>query len=343
MAKSQGKAVLIGSLDSIVTLCTNASAALIIVALVTMITIGGRIKEIVFQNYASQLSPAALAEVKNNQDDIKQMLGQVKQRAGTIPDVRLPQELLGADDIRMLITDLRGVVSDPKSLDALRSANDLGKVLAAERRSTIIQRQIEQYQAALNTPGEASKKPKVINLPWARPAPADVTPITFICRNNRVYLFDTDALSVAMEDAIRKALDRPPGKIAILTDDLPKLVTYFSENDVGDSQIRLSLDSQRGVLLVLEYLPRSEGIGESVDQIRGENSKYQQLIKGADPNKQLVRFIAFSDSFEIFNVARQIAIDAGLLCSWDPRPKDETVREVLFGSGSKAGPTITVD
>ncbi len=336
MAKAQGKAVLIGSLDSLVSTCTNATAGLIVIALVTMISVGGKVRTIVQRQYGSQLSPDAVQEVRDQRPRLEQALNEIRKRGG-IPEVSLPPALLGVDDVKSLIDDIERVAKNPVDLNMLAKSNALSRILGYEKQNSAMQVLIERYKAALfaaaQPPGSAEK---LLTLPERRLPPEGMLPVHFICRNGRIFPFNVDDLGKKFEETLRTVLNLPEkSAIAIETDSMPKIVNYFYAHDIGNEYIRMKVDHVAGALLV-NYSFRKNDQGETYDQLNDSTSNYVNALRSMDPSTRYIRYLVWADSFDLYNEARRIATKYNIMAGWEPYDKDEPLRELLVSGEGKA-------
>lgn len=97
----------------------------------------------------------------------------------------------------------------------------------------------------------------------------------------------------------------------------------------------------RGVSLLFE--PASENIGETPNQLNGENSNFKQVLAKYNPNQDYLVFIVRPDSFEAFRSARKQAWDAGYEVGWEPLEQEASIKiRTIIGSELPGGKSIGV-
>lgn len=105
--------------------------------------------------------------------------------------------------------------------------------------------------------------------------------------------------------------------------------------DVGDKYYRVDLAKLfRSNILVL--VAKSEVQGESKNMLKNEDSTFQQILRGIDPQKEFAFFLVRPDSFEAFRVARKLLWAKNIEIGWEPLSEGQFVS---FGSKGRR-PTI---
>jgi hypothetical protein len=80
------------------------------------------------------------------------------------------------------------------------------------------------------------------------------------------------------------------------------------------------------------FTPLQEGLGEDGATIEwAQESNYRRKLHELDPARHHVIFLVRSDSFEVFQTARRIAIDEGFEVGWEPLTPDEELRFSSWG------------
>lgn len=102
------------------------------------------------------------------------------------------------------------------------------------------------------------------------------------------------------------------------------------ENFVYDNGNYIVSFSDEGSLV---YQANTSGLGENSRELKQNNSKFTQTLKGLNPNSNYIAFIVRPDSFETFRAARQQAWNLGYDVGWEPFPQD---RVLVFGSGGRS-------
>lgn len=83
----------------------------------------------------------------------------------------------------------------------------------------------------------------------------------------------------------------------------------------------------------LQYEPIFGAEGENSQQIRKENSQFNQILSSLDPNLNFVAFVVRPDSFALFRAVRSQAQSQGFQVGWEPFQQE---RPLIFGSGGRS-------
>ena len=164
------------------------------------------------------------------------------------------------------------------------------------------------------------------------PAPKGTKIVTFVCRRQRVFHFDTDTLNNALARGLL-ASSRGKGEDANVFD----FAAHFLDNDIGDECMRIKLipaRDARGRTCIVRMVPRPEA-GEDLTKALMGKSKYEKVLRSLDPGKTCLVFDVWSDSFGAYLLARRLADSAGFACGWEPFSEDHFLQFRLFRSGSK--------
>src|SRR5437667_7831166 len=142
-----------------------------------------------------------------------------------------------------------------------------------------------------------------IHLPIRRSLTTELNAVTFVCRQGRVYPLDYTELSKAFQDGTKL------GSAAFKSDTSTvqrarELISYFDRSNIGNGFFRLKL---QGVVedgkfsgFVILTVPRKRDQGESLSVALAPNSEFAKTVKQTDPTKHYVRFLVWSDSFELY-------------------------------------------
>jgi hypothetical protein len=131
--------------------------------------------------------------------------------------------------------------------------------------------------------------------------------------------------------AMREVTGQRTGRISLNPQSAEKVASHFRNHDVGDKYFRLRLQDL-GFALLMTTEPRDFNQGETPEQLQGSHSTYVRAIQSADPNAEFVKFFVWSDSFDTYLAAKEIAERRGLRGNWIPMKKNEELTELL-GSG----------
>lgn len=283
-------------------------------------------------------------------------IGRADNRAAvssTAPAVTVDEKLKKlAEDIleaRARLASLLNQVQEAESEGRAAAAemahkDDLAKQIEElNRKKNDLEDRIRQSQAELASltaqpvPKPPEKETVVSGGPVVRAT--NLPPVRYMCRNGRVFKFDTEELGDKIIEGVRACLRIPTGNITLDSQDCEKLERYFSQKDIGNKLFRVRLTIvDLGVFkdpqVILE--PRSNTQGEMIEQL-DENSNFVRSLRSINRNKNWVDFIVYDDSFEIFRKAQTYALRQNLPVGWLPMDKEEKIRSSLTSSGG--GPT----
>lgn len=83
----------------------------------------------------------------------------------------------------------------------------------------------------------------------------------------------------------------------------------------------------------LIYEPLSSKVGESKEEISGDESQFSQILEQLNPQTDYIAFIVRPDSFAAFRTARNEVLDRGFNVGWEPHESDNPI---VFGSGGRS-------
>lgn len=83
----------------------------------------------------------------------------------------------------------------------------------------------------------------------------------------------------------------------------------------------------------LRYEQNPEAQGENNQQLRANNSQFEQILQDLDSNEQYIAFIVRPDSFPAFRAAREKAVSNGFEVGWEPFAQNNLL---VFGSGGRS-------
>jgi hypothetical protein len=83
----------------------------------------------------------------------------------------------------------------------------------------------------------------------------------------------------------------------------------------------------------LRFEPLVGKNGETEEQLKTENSQFNQVLAKFNPNKQYLAFIVRPDSFTAFRAARKQAWTQGYEVGWEPHPSELPIQ---FGERGRA-------
>ena len=84
------------------------------------------------------------------------------------------------------------------------------------------------------------------------------------------------------------------------------------------------------------FKPRKRARGENASELKKSDSEFRRELRKLDPKTQHVFFLVRTDSFDVFHVARKVAMEEGFKVGWDPLKVD-------IGIGWGGGGDVNVD
>ena len=352
------------NLDSLLDTMTNVVGILVIVLAVTQLNVAQAIKraedqaddadaDAVGQAAAGAvMTPEAEAEAQRRLDQLQLSLEKLRAQWGVLEAVA-PKDLVDLGKLRRLMADLRRQVSDP--IHALPNLEDLDARRDAMRRDRKalddrIKQALARIEALKRRLQQAPKRPpaKVVRLPFPKDAPKGAKATYFVCRSGRIYPFGGEALFDLFMDEVRKAVGQRDGDVQATAANVRKIVAHFAKNDIGDAMSRIHIRAgEPGIIRT--FMRRRPGQGETLKEMLAPGSAYRRAVGRVDAASHWVRFLVWSDSFELYLAARQIAEQrrvggrpAPLLVGWTAFGLKELYSHRL-GAGGGDGPSDRPD
>ncbi len=304
------------SLDSLLDTMTNVVGILVILLAVTQLGVGDAVKRI--SEKLPDISEEELAEAERRMAEIERRFR----------DLQAQLESVQADPVLASNADV-----DPQQVEKLRQSveqlrqkrvnieklrNDVQQM---RKLAKDLERQTEQDLAELqrlkaileNTPEpDAPPPPKVVFLPNPRKAPEKAQPVLFMCRGGRILPIDQQGL----QELIQKQIAIVQGKDKPGTVNCKRLVDHFASRNIGDRWFRLRAVVNNGVPQ-FELEPR-DNAGDTLERLRRSTSAFRTLLRKIDPSRQYIRFLVWSDSFDVYLEARRLASERNVLAGWVP-------------------------
>lgn len=312
MRTQRGSAVGI-NLDSLLDTMTNVVGILIVLLVVVHVGASSAVRRVSVSPTQRAVSSAELdtqrkAAVRAH-DDLERSRKDWTHAAAARPDLRKVGDLQRRlDELNELGRLPNRIPGDPdmtavrNEIDSLKSH---GKDAAGK---------IDTARAELATTRNRKKPdPVELRVPVLRAAPKQLEPLHFVVRGGRILPFD---MSKPFETALRKALGRDPSKKPIDASELPKIVKYFDDHDVGNEYFRIRLENLT-ILLRIKFEGRPAQLGETAEQLTLGDSVYSKAIGAAKPSTHYINYLVWSDSFATYLKARAISEAAGF-CPGSP-------------------------
>jgi|GEM_PF-189624 len=335
-------------LDSLLDTMTNVVGILVIMLIVTQLGVGEAVSRI---GSSESVQPEVFEKVLQDRNDLQDRfnmlaneVGDMRQAGKIDPEqtvknykqeikeentnierllaARAPDPSVEID--RKNLEEERKVEIDNLIAKLEKEEEDLSKKVADQIAAA--QSKIEELLARLNAiPEREVPKPDIIVLPNPRAAPAKAKPTRFICREGRLTLIDEEQIQKDAQLRTAYVLDkkmhiRDPKKQVV---DGATLSKEFNERPVvvGDFRVEMIVQGRYPKLV----LRRKTSAGETPGQIEAPQSDYQRrirMLKSMNMSggvKHYLQFLVWSDSFETYISARQIAQKNEMLAGWQPQ------------------------
>ncbi len=345
-----------GSLDSLLDTMTNVVGILVILLVVTQLGVKDAVSRI---SKSEQVDPAKLeaatAEAAKQADaraELEQQLAALSKPESDVSSQDLAQLEAKVKQRREELTDVRRVLESRRAEQEAKTK----ELLAASRKTLgAIEQELKKLEQAFamnadeiaklkamlaNTPTTKAPAAKVVHLPNPRPAPKGVQPLTFLCRDGKIYFVNTllhqnRAVLWTNKEILRRRLGNPAKGV-----DCGPLFASFNSKKFRDRDLQLQLVSF-GRLPYLVFDRRESG-GEATAKLSEPTSFFQRGMNQIDGKKYYLQFLVWNDSFETYLKARSLGEQKGLLAGWQPMTtKDEY--KVRLASNLRNGPAPPPD
>lgn len=166
--------------------------------------------------------------------------------------------------------------------------------------------------------------PIELRVPDPRPVDRNMRVCAFICRNRRIFPLDMVLIDSKLQEAIACSRDGT-GKVNgwLLSD-------YFKRNKVSDRYVEVTITRD----FYLYITPRSVEQGETLEELKEEDSIYRRTLAKFSPEQNYTVFAVWEDAFAAYLEARKIAESAGFRAGWIPISAHQTeLREDLLSPG----------
>ena len=342
-----------GSLDSLLDTMTNVVGILVIVLVVTQLGVRDAVSRI---SQSEQVSPEAVARAQHDLDELSAQRDRAKATVISLTSDRPRDERALLERRIVSLRPQVGSVSHRHQQEqqqaAARLATARRRVIAAEARTKQLLAEVLKLEKELNIeegrleklraqlaviPLPTKTAAKEILLPNPRSAPEGATPFTMLCRDGRVIPVDAVGLQQRAQKRAsyivsRRKLDANKAKGI----DGKLFVKHFNETaKIRDAyfDVELTVHGRYPKLV----LTRRKNAGETATELAGRTASYRQLIRRIPVRKHYLRFIVWSDSYEVYIHARRLATERGLMAGWSPTSaKGEYV--ISLGGPIRVGP-----
>ncbi len=327
--KSEGGA----SFDSLLDTMTNVVAILVIMLVVTLLGVRDAVRRIKWQ--MPDISEEQLREFREmselKEQELSDVLADIEETERVLAELKRIQEEIALleknkekpeENLKQLAKTVQDLKKQKESLD--NELNKDQKTLA----------QLRQELARL--PESNPEANKVIRMPNPRSAPKGSTPVWFMCRYNRVTVFEQEELLEEglkrIESARYQLSARERGKVikkdpegrnkdllrqaASWVLEPERLVDYFKQNDLGNSDFRLSFELHPTLKKERLFASMRKDGGEPMQRLETTVSRFEAAVRNIDKDKHYARFIVYPDSFEIYIRAREIIEKHDVPAGW---------------------------
>lgn len=310
------------NLDPLVDTMTNVFGVLMFLVLGTHLVVADTATEFTAAGEAQrEVTPEALQEAEKEADRIEKLLNQHRERWSRV-EQESSERKVTLVRLRESIERLKKELHDPAK--TALDENALKRLIMERQKSaTALERKIglfeEEIRKLLAQQEEhqsgARDKPLIARLPNPRPAPKGSSPEIFFCRYGRIAYLDVADLFNRQVTAVLNALrvDRP---VPIKASDYPKMINYFDNNIVGTEDFHWKIALEDDVL-TQEIKWRHQGVGETLEQIQSPDSAFQRKLRALNEQEQWIIFFVWSDCFDVYPAAREIAAERGFSAGWN--------------------------
>jgi len=306
------------NLDSLMDTLTNVVGILLIILIYSLLSGTETIKRI--KGFVDEISDEQYARMLAEAEEVRRLLAQQRQawqsadnnysgqREALVRQWKLIEQLkkdyAKLTETKINVEDLKKLVNERRT-----------KVESLEKQIAESEKQIATLKARLaETPAAGPDiDAKIVNLPDPRPAPKGAQPVIFLCRGGRVVPIDGPGLQVKAQQVIQE------GQRVLFKQnriDCEKLAQLFEKRFVGDRYCRLKIrvGGDAKPYLAVEIRPDA---GDKTEAIARGN-QFRRWIRGVDPQRFYFEFRVFSDSFDTYLTARNVAARQGILGGWIP-------------------------
>lgn len=148
----------------------------------------------------------------------------------------------------------------------------------------------------------------------------DTKPIYFECRNQTVFFPDIEGLTEESNEVWKNIqVSNWFRKVEILK-------TFNISNSFYTYVPEKKWKNNENWVVEDHFEPTPDARGETDFQIKQPDSSFRHKLTTLDPNQQHLFFIVRHDSFEIFHVARAIALESGFRVGWNPLEANQTLK-----------------
>lgn len=325
MARRRKNSGEMGSLDSLLDTMTNVVGVLIVVLIVTQVNVSSAAKRI--RANLPEVTVPMMEELREREQVVQKRLAGLQEPAEVEPrEVASAKEQLQALQLRL--KDAKREHARFKKLDLElavieQDVEQLQEKLEAEGGELAqIRSQVETRQDELS-----NRKPKLVRLPNPRVPEAEAKEVRLIVRGGRLLHFDRAAILDAIAAKVRPRKDLlsrdPKYKNRYDRDKIMPLLESLQESN---PLFRYEFKLHENGHIHLYCFPR-EGKGETVADLAKPQARGNRVMVAASFDRDYLRFLVTSDSFEQYIAMRRIAEKKQIPVGWIFA--DDVVRQTL--------------
>lgn len=333
MKRKKGSSSAGASLDSLLDTMTNVVGILVILLTVTQLGVGEAVERI--KDALPEITDEDLERSKTQVEELESLLKLEKEQLQTVKELTQQKKPINVKEQKALIEKLKTELKKLKEIQV--NITELKKQISERDKTvktiekTIVAKETElaDIKAKLAKTPDPGPTPnaKIVNLPNPRDAPKEAKPIEYVCRGGRIMRVDIPQLQALALKAIAQSRFVTAQEQAV---DCDKLVKLFENRNVGNRDWRIKLKPAGGVpYLILEL---RKGRGDTSERLRKSSALYRQEVLRVNPRLFYLNFRVWSDSYDVYLVAREYADQRGVLAGWSALDANSEFRVALGGN-----------
>ena len=303
-----------GSLDSLLDTITTVVGILIILLIVVQLGADSAVKRIVEEKKeedSKELMELAMKQFDEQERALqkeKEQL-QLKQASQNKEQQKLIQEIAQLE--KDLAAKKKEIPPAPPKLQNLRQQKS--KLQEDKKAVEVKVKKVKGLLAKAPKPSGQTLS-KEISLPDPKPAIAGSTPYRFLCRNNKIFPLNDEALKKMVSTNLGKAGVKPNNDKEY---DGKKFLSVINGNKTSTSFFSLVAreDKDKVIRFTME---RKDKAGEDETKIAKPGSQYNKILSSLSPQKKYLLFEVFPDSFGVYLAARNLANQRKFPAGWKP-------------------------
>lgn len=311
------------NLDSLMDTLTNVVGILLIILIFTVLSGVDAVKRI--KNFVDEITVAQLEKTKSESAELRKQLEQLREQLAAVetqtPDgpASIERAKLSIEQLKADLEKLAKTEVDPESL-AKQIAERQQRTQTLEGQLAEQQKTIADLKARLaeNVAAGPELDAKVVNLPDPKEAPQGSQGLIFLCRGGQIVPLDAAGLQAKAMEVVKKSTRALVRQDRI---DCAKLTDLFEKQFVGDRYCQLKVRVGGDARPYLAVFPRKDA-GLNTAELRNPKSALTRSLRETDPQKFFLDFRVWSDSFETYLEARNMAAKRGVLAGWIPYVPD---------------------